>query len=171
MPHLLAWTAIGVCVVGCGRKPDPTGRLVVAPGARDVQAVSEDEREELQYRVGEAYPATKTIEAIGAQLRDRGWRPVDVDFLNPGTPTSHRRGWGGILDSSETPQQRVDAWSGDWTNVDGDNVRYLLAYRRGVDQQRPATVEVVALYWSARLIARIKGDIAKRPGREGEAGR
>ena len=155
--------AIGGLVVTCDRGSQSVGRLVIVPGARDVRGTSDHEREELQYRVDEEFPAKKALEAIRSDLRRRGWQPAEVDFLNPDTPTSHRRGWGSYVDATVTPEERVDAWLGDWTNSAGDVVRYALEYRRAVGEQRPVTVDVVALYWSAKLVALVKSDIAKRP--------
>ena len=137
--------------------------LIVLPGAEDVKYFSDSDGA-VTYRLAVPHPALATIQAIRGRLEPAGWTPTKEDFLNPALTNSHDRGWWDYIDGTKN-DDRVFAWSGDWTSSRGDIVRYGFTYRYPKDQgpmdARPP-LEVSALYMTAMTVNRIRSASPQR---------
>jgi len=80
------------------------------------------------YALAEAYPARNAIERISSRLGDRGWTPLEVDWLNPGLPSSIVHGWDEFYDNTGNSLQHVYQWSAEWRDSAGNLVAYSLRY-------------------------------------------
>jgi hypothetical protein len=69
------------------------------------------------------------LRTISTRLEQAGWQPLKEDWLNPGLPTSHVRGWVYFEDSTTQPSTSVRGWNGDWKNSAHDILTYMLEYR------------------------------------------
>jgi hypothetical protein len=83
---------------------------------------------QLSYKIKEEYPAAAVIKQIAAQLETKGWKPLKEDYLNPGLPSSHVKGWDNYEDASHPPRTIVHRWMGDWEDKYGNIVRYAFIY-------------------------------------------
>lgn len=59
------------------------------------------------YSLNEKYPASNAIQQISAELEAIGWTPLKEDWLNPGMPSSHIRGWTDFVDGTTTPRTQI----------------------------------------------------------------
>ena len=80
------------------------------------------------YALREKHPASNAIQQISSRLEALGWRPIKDDWLNPGLPSSHVRGWTDFRDSTTTPTQHVHQWGAQWQDKSGSIVGYTLRY-------------------------------------------
>ncbi|HET6456484.1 MAG TPA: hypothetical protein VFI02_18930 [Armatimonadota bacterium] len=148
---LLLVTAFLVAGYIFTRPSDPSA-LVLLPWATDVHAAKFKGTDQLQYKLTEAYPAKSALTHISEQLQSQGWKPLKEDYLNPGLPSSHVRGWTRFLDGTQQPEQEVRQWMADWTNARGDVVRYGLKYRWPLNGKEDLkTLSVTAIYIPADL--------------------
>jgi len=76
----------------------------------------------------EAYPAPKAIQQISSHLRDLAWVPLKEDWLNPGLPSSHVRGWTDFGDNTGNSPRHVHQWGAQWQDSRGNLVAYSLRY-------------------------------------------
>jgi hypothetical protein len=88
------------------------------------------------------------------------------DWLNPGLPSSHVRGWTYYEDETKKPATSVRAWGAEWENGAHDILTYLLEYRC-LENACSSTLDlrdmrVVAIYIPADLAERTKATIPKR---------
>ncbi len=136
--------------------------LLVAPFATHVHYGVFNGQDQLTYTVQESYPATDVLAFISAKLKERGWKPLQDDFLNPKTPSSHVRGWTEFDDAALTPEQRVSQWMAQWENDKHEVVSYTLQYRypaKETDQEpehHMRTLHVLAIHIPANIAARFK---------------
>ncbi len=127
-----SWLTLSIAVLlfaGCGRNAPRNPALIILPGARDIIRGHVFGTDQLSYRLNEAYPADSALRNIKDQLTRQGWKPLKEDYLNPGLPSSHTRGWTEFIDATRKPEQMVKQWLADWTNDKGDIVTYALRYR------------------------------------------
>lgn len=103
--------------------------FVVAPLATEVRQTNFAGRDQIIYRVQADYPASSVLELIKNRLKTQGWKALKEDWLNPGIPSSHVRGWTYYEDQTTKPSTSVRAWQADWTNSSGDILTYRLEYR------------------------------------------
>jgi len=80
------------------------------------------------YRLTEEYPARNAIERVSSHLRTLGWVPLKEDWLNPGLPSSHVRGWTDYVDRTANLVRHVYQWSAEWQDSRGNLVDYSLRY-------------------------------------------
>lgn len=162
------WKAIIVLFVlvvlfgGCSRDVLTNPALVVLPGAIGVHAGRFRGTDQLQYKLAESYPAKPALSRISKELQSQGWKPLKEDYLNPGLPSSHVRGWTHFLDGSRQPVLEVRQWMADWTNARGDVLRYGLEYRwpeKGKEDLK--TLYVTAIYTPGDLAEADKQAVLK----------
>jgi hypothetical protein len=116
----------------------------------------------LTYRVTEAYPAVATLSFIRSAVEANGWIPLKDDFLNPGLPSSHVKGWGTVIDETVSPSQTLHAWHAQWTNRHGDIVVYHLDYHCPLDDRRHSDQVVVsAAFLPKRVYEKAKAESPK----------
>ena len=123
---------------------DHTAVLVAPPAAREVARKEEKGVDTLTYRMTEAYPAPATLSFIRSAVEAKGWMPLKDDFLNPGLPSSHVRGWGTVIDGTVTPNQTLHSWHAQWTNKHGDILVYHLDYHCALEDRRHSDEVVVS---------------------------
>ncbi|QDT67990.1 hypothetical protein MalM25_08990 [Planctomycetes bacterium MalM25] len=80
------------------------------------------------YALNEKHPASIAIQQISSNLKKLGWMPIQDDWLNPGIPSSHLRGWTDFRDGTTTPMNRVHRWGAQWQDKTGNVVDYTLSY-------------------------------------------
>jgi hypothetical protein len=132
--------------------------LVVVPAAYDLKYF-EDYDGAVSYRVPDPFPADRTLASIRAKLEPQGWKPYPEDLLNPGTPSSHERGWTDYIDGRDGEDDTVFAWGAPWAGPEGDFVIYSLSYRyRKGETRETATphLEVTGIYMSAPVVAKMR---------------
>jgi hypothetical protein len=102
--------------------------LVVCPGAKQTNWVKFEGTDQLSYQIEVEYPASSIVSCISAQLKEKGWRPLQEDYWNPGLPSSQVRGWTQFFNPTARPEATVDQWAAQWENAAGDVVWYSLRY-------------------------------------------
>ena len=122
---------IGFLALYCFAQPKPHDResLLVAPFATDIKYAAFNRQDQVTYTVQESYPATDVLAFISEKLIQRGWKPLQQDFLNPKIPSSHVTGWGAFDDATVVPEQRVYQWMAQWQDDKHNVVSYTLQYR------------------------------------------
>lgn len=106
-----------------------TSFFVVVPGATGVKRSIFQGKDQIIYNVQSEYPADDVLSKITARLKKLGWEPLKEDWLNPGLPSSHIRGWTYFEDETTTPATSVRAWGAEWENGAHDILEYHLEYR------------------------------------------
>ncbi len=102
--------------------------LIVCPGAKQTKWVKFEGTDQLSYQIEADYPASSIVSCISAQLKEKGWRPLQEDFWNPGLPSSHVRGWTNFVDATVHPEATIDLWAAEWESEAGDIAWYSLRY-------------------------------------------
>ena len=103
--------------------------FVVPSGATGVKQSRWQGHDQILYRIQASYPADDLLKTITARLNRSGWRPLKEDWLNPGLPSSHVRGWTYYEDETTKPPTSVRAWGAQWENGAHDILEYTLEYR------------------------------------------
>jgi hypothetical protein len=57
------------------------------------------------------------------------WRPLEHDFLNAGSPSSHSTGWQSFGDMTTQPASVVYQWMAQWESPEKAILAYTLRYR------------------------------------------
>ena len=107
---------------------DYSDELIVLKGASNVQYHKMYGQDQISYRIFNKHPAQDTIAELNTRLEAKGWEPLKEDWLNPGVPTSHVRGWGSYIDGTTNPELKVHTWNSDWKNKNEDILTYALMY-------------------------------------------
>jgi hypothetical protein len=124
-----------ICSCLCSQQsPNGDGRttasfFVVPPGAIRVKQRIFLGKDQIIYNLQSEYPADDVLSTISTRLKRLGWRPLKEDWLNPGLPSSHIRGWTYFEDETTNPATSVRAWGGQWENSTHDILEYNLEYR------------------------------------------
>ena len=106
-----------------------TAALIVLDGATDVRRDPGAYWSfHVAYAIKEAHPASTAIQQISSRLKALGWTPLKDDWLNPGLPSSHVRGWTDFIDGTRTPMHHVHRWGAQWQDESGNIVAYNLDY-------------------------------------------
>ena len=142
--------------------------LVVAPSAKSPKYLKyQDERQQVVYATKSEYPAEDVLSFISTELRERGWKPLPHDFLNPDIPSSHQRGWTFFEDHTQKPSTGVYAWIADWENGSHDIVVYALRYESPDNSTRNLrNLQVLALFIPAEIAAKMKRDAVNLKGEQ-----
>jgi hypothetical protein len=151
-------TVLGPSRAADRRTPD----LFVPREASEIAWRRERGMETVTFKLETPYPATSTLDQIRAQVESRGWKPLHDDFLNPGLPSAHVRGWGTIVDATEQPNVRAHVWHAQWSHVRGDVLLYHLEFRCSLDDREHSKVMRV----SAALVPRAVYEDMKRDLKE-----
>jgi hypothetical protein len=100
------------------------------------------------------------------QLKQTGWDTLKEDWLNPGLPSSHVRGWVYFQDSTKTPATSVREWNADSENGAHDILTYMLDYSCPDDLCSSTRdlhdLRVIAIHIPAHLAAQIKGSVRSK---------
>ena len=103
--------------------------FVVVPGATGVKQSIFQGKDQIIYHLQSKYPADDVLRTISVRLKNLGWEPLKEDWLNPGLPSSHVRGWTYFEDETTKPATSMRAWNADWENGAHDILTYILEYR------------------------------------------
>jgi hypothetical protein len=147
----------------CQQSPNGDDRttpsfFVVVPRATGVKQSVFQGKDQIIYHVQSEYPADDVLSRISARLKKLGWEPLKEDWLNPGLPSSHIRGWTYYEDETTKPATSVRAWNADWESSTHDILIYILDYTCA-DNQCSSTLNLRDL----RVVAiRVPADLAKR---------
>jgi hypothetical protein len=149
----------------CAQSTNPSdqmipGYLVISDAATNVKHIHAHGQDQIVYNVEEDYPANNVLRTIALQLETLGWKPLKEDFLNPGQPSSHVRGWEYFVDESKYPTTSVRGWLANWENESHDVVTYALEYRCKEDlcssTKNLHTLRVIGVYIPAALKEQLK---------------
>jgi hypothetical protein len=164
IPSLVVW----VCISSWSQQSPHTANkipsfFVVVPGATKIKQSVFQGKDQITYRLQVEYPAGDVLEGIRLRLRQTGWHPLKEDWLNPGLPSSHVRGWTYFEDPTTKPATSVRAWNADWENGAHDILTYMLDYTCP-DNLCSSTrnlydLRVIAIRVPARLAAVMKSSL------------
>ena len=128
---------LGGCTPSENKIIEAKNVLFVYPEAYDVKFTTTPAGfTQMSYLINAVYPAVEIIDDINLKLKNGGWIPQREDFMNPGTPTSHVRGWTSFIDASRKPKKAVFSWSAQWKNKNGDLIHYDLRYHQGENDDK-----------------------------------
>ena len=123
---ILTLTPVALCQEPNGREVQREW-MVIVPHAVHIQHHKLDSGVQLTYKIRASYPAQNVLHTINTRLHALGWKPLRDDFLNPGLPSSHIRGWLYYEDHATYTSVRV--WQADWQDAEQEVVTYRLEYR------------------------------------------
>ena len=132
--HKLLIIIIGTLVfLGCTSAHDNeagnySDSLIVVPGAQKIRYAKLHGTDQILYEIKAGYPAKALLEEITKKLEIKGWKPLPEDYLNPGLPSSHVRGWTDFIDGTKSPERIVYQWLAQWENKSGDILWCTLRY-------------------------------------------
>jgi hypothetical protein len=152
-----------VLATSCQRTAGTTGepsqfQFFIPPDAQNVRNVSRQGMSEVAYEIAMPYPAARFICELDNAIGHGGWRALREDFLNPGTPTSHVRGWNDFINGVKKPQTHEHVWSGSWLSDDSELLLYWLEYEYP-EGAKPdfGTLRVKAIRWPANIVQALVG--------------
>jgi hypothetical protein len=117
---------------------------------------------QLSYKLIADYPASSVLTEISTQLEGAGWHPLKEDFLNPGQPSSHVRGWSNFEDASRAPTKIGYSWMGSWEDKYRNIVTYIFIYQYPKNKKRNLSVlQIHEIYEPASLVDLTKQEIKK----------
>jgi hypothetical protein len=131
--------------------------LVVCPSAKEINYAKYLGTDQVSYKIQTDYPADDVLSLISKELKSKGWRPLEEDYLNLGLPSSHVRGWTEFGDATTHPETYVHQWLAQWENNAGDIVWYTLQYRypKGRTPNLDA-LDVIVAYIPAKVAKAMK---------------
>lgn len=103
-------------------------------------------KKQVIYTLKDCYPALDVTRALEKAMVSKNWTRLNEDFLNPGTKLNPARGeWSSYQD--EKGQQGF-TWMDDWTDRDGNIIRYVLTYvnAKREDMAKMCDLRVLGLY-------------------------
>ena len=140
--------------------------FVVTRGATEVKQRRWQGEDQILYRIQASYPAADVLRTITVRLRQLGWKPLKEDWLNPGLPSSHVRGWTYFEDETTKPATSVRAWQADWENGAHDILTYDLKYRCPGNLCSSTydlhDLQVIAIHIPADLAKQIRSSVPKQ---------
>jgi hypothetical protein len=136
-------------------RPLPEARHVVAAGAAGEFAV--------HYDLQACYPASATLDLLLKRLPAE-WVPRKENFLNPGMPTSHVRGWTHYEDDRTQPHSYVNHWAGEWDDTSGRILTYDLVFRSRTENETSCNLEISATQLSAATVRALESSARGRSG-------
>ena len=130
---LLIVIAAIVLLLGCNSAHEKeagnySDSLIVAPGAQNIRYTKLYGTDQILYEIKAEYPAKAVLEEITKKLEKKGWKALPEDYLNPGLPSSHVRGWTDFIDGRKSPERKVYQWLAQWENKNGDILWCTLRY-------------------------------------------
>ena len=147
------------------QKEPHSDSLVVFPSASEIKFMKFQGTDQVTYKVQTTYPADEVISFISMKLRRQGWRPLREDYLNPGLPTSHVRGWTEFRDMTTHPETDVHQWLAQWDNKAGDVAWYTLRYRYPEGKSPDLNTLLVSASYIPSKIAKAMKEDAERSRR------
>jgi hypothetical protein len=135
--------------------------LVVLDGAIDIRRYRHKTAGSfyVNYCLNETYPAPNSLKQISMRLESLGWKPLDEDFLNPGLPSSHVRGWTEYSEGTTNSAPLVHQWLAQWQDDSGNIAAYTLKYSslmKGTPD--PTSLTVHGIWFPATTVATMQAD-------------
>jgi hypothetical protein len=136
-------------LLGCNASQDAknySDSLIVVSGAQNIRYAKFNGTDQLLYEIKIQYPANAVLEELRKQLEIKGWSPLSEDYLNPGLPSSHIRGWSDFIDATKSPERKVHQWLAQWEDKKGDILWCTLRYSypcKGTPNLKDLTVSEV----------------------------
>jgi hypothetical protein len=118
---------LALAALSCHR--DLPDSLIVINGASKPKQFYVRGMDQLVYRVNEKFPAKDAIQTISQQLKNKGWEPLQQQYLYPDLPSSHVLGWTFYEDRRVGYTSYVFEWSADWKDKNNNIVTYSFRYR------------------------------------------
>lgn len=128
--------------------------LIIVSGAKEVRYEKFGGTDQVLYIVKDNYPAQSSLAEINKKLSFKGWKPLSEDYLNPGEPSSHVRGWTSGIDAQKAQRKVVYQWLAQWENSRHDILWCVLRYtfpEKG--QEDLNTLRVVMRFIPAKIAA------------------
>ncbi len=126
--------------------------LTFLPNATNIRYYELGGTFQLIYRIQADYPAGDLIAVVSAELERRKWRPLQEDYLNPGLPSGHVRGWQRFNQPAKNPPQTIHQWLANWENQDGDVMSYGFIYQYDSHgKQDLKDMTVIAIFVPAQI--------------------
>jgi hypothetical protein len=145
---------------------DLSASLLVPAAATNVRTETRPNGQiEVLYVITEKYPADGFLAQVRAALPAPHWTPLQKDWLNPGIPSSHVRGWVHFTrNRKDKTEVWVHEWMAQWRNAAGDVSLYRLEYESPLPKDRDGylsqpdndRLQVVAVWIPAKLAERIQ---------------
>jgi hypothetical protein len=153
------FTIVAGCLflVGCTVSNEERGAnfsdsLIVVSGAQKIQYTKFEGTDQLLFEIKVDYPAKTVLEEISEKLKSKGWQPLSEDYLNPGLPSSHVRGWTDFIDGTKSPRRKVYQWLAQWENKNGDILWCTLKYSYPLTAKPDLEdLTVSEAFWPAKL--------------------
>lgn len=137
--------------------------LIVLPAAQNVRHVKFEGTDQLSYKLIVDYPADKIIRAISENLESKGWDAMEEDYLNPGLPSSHVKGWTSFIDATKQPERCVHQWLAQWENKRHDIAWYAFRYEYPKDKSPDMkTLYVYSVFIPAPLVKAAKEHLLQK---------
>ncbi len=132
------------------------------PGSNATLSPQREEAAGIEYEISVPYPAEPVLRFISSRIPPE-FKPREEDFMNPGIPTAHKRGWTDYGDSTTRPPTWVHHWGGEWEDAAGNIITYDLLYRspaaNRVPQPTSTLLRVVGQYLARELVDEMKASI------------
>ena len=147
----------GVALSACGAAKTPSAMnpaVIVLPDARGVRWADMYDGQ-VSYQVRQSYPAQEVISGLRQRLRELGWHPRTVDFLNPSGSSATAGKWGQVV----VEGRDVAAWAEQWENGVGDVVQYGLRYMGTVRDDPQGPLDISISFFRADTVKAIKSTI------------
>jgi hypothetical protein len=129
------------------------------PGSNVIRSVQQADGAGVEYEVSVPYPSEPVLAFITAHV-PADFHPRKEDFMNPGIPTSHVRGWTSYGDLTTQPPSWVHHWAGEWEDSAGNILSYDLMYRSpdtaGVERPTTTKLHVAGQYYSRAMVDGIR---------------
>jgi hypothetical protein len=147
---------------GChsSTKNDPSkysDSLIVVKGAKDIHYSKLEGTDQLFYSVKVPYPAPHVLNEISKKLEIKGWKPLKEDYLNPGSPSSHVKGWTDSFHVGKKTKRKFHQWLAQWENKNQDIMCVTLwySYLEG-DQVGQKNLSVSMIFIPSELAKEVK---------------
>lgn len=128
--------------------------LIIVTNAKEIRYDRNGGSDQVLYVVKEDYPAASVLHDISQKLAAKGWKPLLEDYLNPGDPSSHVRGWTYGIDAQKAQRKIVYQWLAQWENNNHDILWCTLRYtfpEKGREDLK--TLRVIIAFIPAKIAA------------------
>jgi hypothetical protein len=145
--------------------------LWVPQGAQRIDYYILEGSYQVRYEVEVCYPAGGFINTAANEMKKRGWKRLEYDFLNPAIKSNHARGPGGTWSHFGNLNRKDETyqWIEDWEDSDKNIVRYVLRYikhMKGKVAQGKCDLKVNVTY----ITAVTAETLSTKPGGQDEGG-
>ncbi len=108
-----------------------SSEMWVPKDAKEVHYYMLGGRYQIGYKVKMCYPAKEFIDGMVNEMTRRGWKRLEIDYLNPGLKMNYARTpaeWSYFIDATKKKEEDVWQWIDDWEDDLKNIIRYSLRY-------------------------------------------